>query len=77
MQANNEYVEPVDPHSDKLEGDDWINSTHVEHITFVFKRSNAPTGTKDLKVGDIFESKVKLLQVITEWSIQCRVSSCL
>ena len=30
--------------------------------------------TDDLKVGDIFKTKVKLLKVITEWSIMCGVS---
>ena len=33
-----------------------------------------PTVTEDLKAGDIFESKVKLLQVITKWSIKHGVS---
>jgi len=33
-----------------------------------------PTATEDLKVKDIFESKVKLLQSITEWSIKHGVS---
>ena len=70
MQANNEYVEPIDLHPDELEGDDWVNSTCVEHITSEFNRSSIPTGTGDLKMGDLFESKVKLLQAITEWSIQ-------
>jgi len=28
----------------------------------------------NLKVGDIFETKVKLLEAITEWSIMLRVS---
>jgi len=35
-QANNEYVEAIDSHPDKLEDDDWVNSTHVEHITSKF-----------------------------------------
>ena len=38
VQANNEYVEPIDPHPDKLEGDDWVNSACVEHITSEFSR---------------------------------------
>jgi len=33
MQANNKYVEPIDPHSDEIEDDDWVNATRVEHIT--------------------------------------------
>ena len=33
-----------------------------------------PTATEDLKAKDIFESKVKLLQSITEWSIKHGVS---
>ena len=36
VQANNEYLEPIDSHPDKLEDDDWVNSTHVEHITSKF-----------------------------------------
>ena len=39
-------------------------------ITIEFNRFTTPTAIEDLKVGDIFESKVKLLQVITEWSIK-------
>jgi len=46
----------------------------VEHITSEFNRSEALTTMDDLKMGDIFESKVKMLQVITEWSIACGVS---
>ena len=36
VQANNEYVEPIDSHPDKLKDDDWANLTHVEHITSKF-----------------------------------------
>ena len=57
-----------------MEGDDWVNSTCTEHITFELNRFSAPTRTDNLKVGDIFESKVKLMQAITEWSIQRGVS---
>ena len=46
----------------------------VEHITSEFNRFSAPTETENLKEGDIFESKVKLLQAIAEWSIQRGVS---
>jgi len=34
----------------------------------------APTATDDLKVGDIFQSKVELLRTINEWSIEHGVS---
>ena len=33
VQANNEYVEHIDPHFDEFEDDDRVNLTHVEHIT--------------------------------------------
>ena len=46
----------------------------MENITFEFNKFAIPTATEDLKVGDIFESKVKLLQAIVEWSIKRRVS---
>ena len=46
----------------------------MENITFKFNRVTTPTVIEDLKVGDIFESKVKLLQAITEWSIKRGVS---
>jgi len=42
----------------------------VKIITIEFNKFTTPTAIEDLKVGDIFESKVKLLQVITEWSIK-------
>ena len=42
----------------------------MENITAEFNRSIAPTATENLKVGDIFESKIKLLQAITKWSIK-------
>jgi len=41
----------------------------MEHITSEFNRSSIPTGTEDLKMGEIFESKVKLLQAITIHSL--------
>jgi len=72
--ANNEYVEPEDPHPDELEGDGWVHSTYVENIRVEFNLSTVRTATDDLKVGDIFETKVKLLETITEWSIMCGVS---
>ena len=61
MQDNNEYVKPIDSHSDEMEDNDWVNATHVKHIT-----SSSLTGSEDLKGGEKFESKVKLLQAITE-----------
>jgi len=42
--------------------------TVVKNITIEHNRSTSPTATDDLKVGDIFESKVKLLQAISERS---------
>jgi len=71
--ANNEYVEPEDPHLDELEGDGWVHSTCVENIRAEFNLSTIRTAVDDLKVGDIFEIKVKLLEAITEWSIMCGV----
>ena len=72
--ANNEYVEPDDPHPNKLEGDSWVRSTYVKNIRAEFNLSTVRTAIDDLKVGDIFETKVKLLEAITEWSIMRRVS---
>jgi len=46
----------------------------VQSITSELNKSTTPTDTKNLKVGDIFESKVKLLQAITEWLIKREVS---
>jgi len=34
----------------------------------------SPTAIDDLKVGDIFESRIKLLQAFSEWSIVHSVS---
>ena len=58
--ANNEYVEPEDPHPDELQGDAWVHSTCVEDIRAEFNLSIVRTVTDNLKVGDIFETKVKL-----------------
>jgi len=69
VQANNEYVELTDPHFDKFEDDDWVTSTRVEHITYEFNRSKASTDTDDLKVGDIFDSKVKILKQLSNGSL--------
>ena len=66
---NNEYVELTDPHFDKFEDDDWVTSTRVEHITYEFNRSKASTDTDDLKVGDIFDSKVKMLKQLPNGSL--------
>ena len=74
VQANNEYVELEDLHPNEFEDDDWVNSTRVENITSEFNKPTTPTATEDLKVNDIFASKVKLLQAITEWSIKHGVS---
>ena len=43
--------------------------TIVENINTEHNRSAPPILIDSLKVGDIFESKVKLLQAISEWSI--------
>jgi len=72
--TNNEYVEPKNPHPDEFENDSWVNLTYVKNITSKFNRSTVHTAIEDLKVRDIFESKVKLLQAITEWSIKRGVS---
>jgi len=72
--ANNEYVGPKNPHPDEFEGDDWVHSTYMENIRAEFNLSIARTVTDDLKVGDIFETKIKLLEAIIEWSLMCGVS---
>jgi len=64
--ANNEYVEPEDPHPDELEGDGWVHSICVKNIRAEFNLSTLRTATDDLKVGDIFETKVKLLEAIAD-----------
>ena len=69
-----EYVEPEDPHPDELEGDGWVHSTCVENIRAEFNLSTVRPATDDWKVGDIFETKVKLLEAIIEWSIMRGVS---
>ena len=68
VQANNEYVEPRDPHPDEFENDGWVILTYVKNMTSKFNRSTTPTTIKDLKMRDIFELKVKLTQAITESS---------
>ena len=57
-----------------MEGDGWVHSTCIENIRAEFNLSTVRTATDDLKVGDIFETKVKLLEVIIEWSIMRGVS---
>ena len=52
VQAN-KYVEPIDPHPDEFEDDDWINSIRVGHISSKFNRLTTPTVTDDLKVGSL------------------------
>ena len=47
-------------------GDGWVHSTCVENIRVEFNLSTVRTAIDDLKVGDIFETKVKLLEAITE-----------
>ena len=65
MQANNEYVEPINSHVGEFE-DDWVNLTCMEHKTTEFNKFTIRTAIENLKLGDIFKSKVKLLQVINE-----------
>ena len=72
--ANNEYVEIQDPYPNEFEGEDWVDMTVVENITAEHTRCAPGNATDDLKVGDIFESKVKLLQALSEWSIVRSVS---
>ena len=62
--ANNEYVEPEDPHPDELEGDGCVHSTCVENIMAEFNLSTVRTATDDLKVGEIFDSLKQKLIVI-------------
>jgi len=68
------YVELEDLHPNEFQNDGWVDSTYVKNITIKLNKSTAHTATKNLKSGDIFESKVKLLQAITDWSIKRRVS---
>jgi len=46
----------------------------VENISAEFNLSIVRNVPDDLKVEDYFETKVKLLEVITEWSIMRGVS---
>ena len=46
----------------------------VQNITVEHNRFVPPTVIDDLKVGDIFETKVKFLQAISKWSIVRSVS---
>ena len=75
MQDNNKYIEPTDPHLEELEDDNWVNLTHVEHITSEFNRSITPIGTEDLKVGDIFESKLNCCKQLPSdpFSVECHL----
>ena len=75
VHANNEYVELIDSHPDEFVDYDWVNLTHIEYITLEFNRFTTPAVIEDLKVKNIFESKVKLMRAITEWFIKREVSS--
>ena len=46
----------------------------MKRTTSEFNRSTTPTSIDNLKVGDIYESNVKILQAITDFSIVCGVS---
>ena len=48
--------------------------TVVENILTEYNKSGPPTSTDDLKVGNIFESKVNFLQEISEYSFVLLVS---
>ena len=65
MQDNNKYIEPESPHPGEFDDNGWVNLTCVENITSEFNRLTTPTGTKDLKVGGTFESKIKMLQLLS------------
>ena len=67
--VNNEYAKLQDPYRDKFEGADWVDMIVVENIDIEHTRCASANSTDDLKVGDMFESKVKLLQALSEWSI--------
>ena len=56
--TNYEYIVPEDPHPDEFEDDGWLKSTYVKNITSEFNISTTSTTIKDLKVEDIFESKI-------------------
>ena len=58
MNANNESAEPIDPHPDEFEDDNWVNSTYVENITSEFNKSTTPTITEDLKVEIYLNQKL-------------------
>jgi len=64
--TNSEYVMLEDPHPDEFQDNGWVNSTYVENITAEFNRCTTPIASEDLKIVDIFESKVKLFQAIIE-----------
>jgi len=51
-------VEPEDPHLDEFEDDEWVNLLYAENTTSEFNRSTTPTATENLKVRNIFESKI-------------------
>ena len=72
--VNNEYVQLKDPYPDEFQADEYVDIIVIENITAEYNRSAPSTATNNLKVGDIFESKVKLLQAISERSIIRSVS---
>ena len=67
--VNNEYVELQNSYPDEFEGEDKVVMTVVENINVEHTRCAPSNSMNDLKVGDIFESKVKLLQAFSERSI--------
>jgi len=46
-----------------------VDMTIVKNTTAEHSRCVPHTAIDDLKVGDIFESKIKLLQALSEWNI--------
>ena len=72
--VNNEYVELQNSYPDEFEGEDWVYMTGVENINAKQTRYAPANSTDDLKVSAIFESKVKLRQALSKWSIIRSVS---
>ena len=58
--ANNEYVGLENSYPDEFQDKDWVDMIIVENITGEHNKSALPTTTDDWKVGDRFETKVKL-----------------
>ena len=59
---------------DEFEGENWNDMTVMENVSVEHTWYAPAYVTDDLKIGDIFESKVKLLRALCEWSIVQSVS---